>query len=247
MPKAARAEATRQRVLDAALAVYKAHGHEGFNVHAIVAESGVSLGSLYHHFGSMDGLAAALYARSMSRLLDRVAAAISGASSLHAGVSGIVQAYLTYARKQRSAMSFIHASAYASFLPAHKQQIQESKARMLEIHAFFAAHAAAGRIVEVPIALLEMLVIGPVAELTRRWLSDPSSLDLALAERALPDRIVAAIEQRPPRSPPRPPAAGTARDVHVDLSAAKRKRATTELHSSHQAHAGRSAAKRKRT
>lgn len=209
LPKAPRAEATRQRVLDAALAIYTAHGHEGFNVHAIVAESGVSLGSLYHHFGSMDGLAAALYARSMSRLLECIAAAVSGARALHAGVSAIVTTYLTYARKQRSAMSFIHTSAYASFLPAHAAQIQESKQRMNDLRAFFAAHAAAGRIVEVPEPVLEVLVIGPVAELTRRWLSAPKQFDLEQAAHTLPDRIVAAIEQRP---------------THAGLSAAKRSR-----------------------
>ena len=245
MSKAPRAEATRQRVLDAALAVYRAHGHEGFNVHAIVAESGVSLGSLYHHFGSMDGLAAALYARSMNKLLDRVAAALGCADSLRAGVTGIVTAYLTFARKHRSAMSFIHASAYASFLPAHAETIQESKARMLEIRAFFAAHAAAGRIIDMPVSLLEVLVIGPVAELTRRWLSAPSSFDLELAEQTLPDRIVASIEQRPQqprdtraRAPvkadkratrtrqphQRKPAEPNPRAAHTGLSAAKRKR-----------------------
>jgi AcrR family transcriptional regulator len=193
MAHAPRAEATRQRVLDAALSVYREHGHEGFNVHAIVAESGVSLGSIYHHFGSMDGLAAAVYARSMSALLDRVAAALSGTSSLRRGIAGVVDAYLRFARTQRTQMSFIHASAYASFLPAHAAQIAESKARMHEIRGFFAKHAAAGRIAPMPEWLLEVLVIGPVAELTRRWLSDPNTFQLELAQPVLANRIYASI------------------------------------------------------
>lgn len=180
-------------MLDAALAVYREHGHAGFNVHAIVAESGVSLGSIYHHFGSMDGLAAAVYARSMSALLDRVAAAVSGTSSVRRGVAGVVAAYLGFARAQRTQMSFIHTSAYASFLPAHAAQIEHSKARMHEIRAFFAKHTAAGRIVAMPEWLLEVLVIGPVAELTRRWLVDPSTIQLELAQPVLAQRIVASI------------------------------------------------------
>jgi AcrR family transcriptional regulator len=196
LTRAPRAEATRQRVLDAALAVYRAHGHDGFNVHAIVAESGISLGSIYHHFGSMDGLAAALYARSMSALLERVAAALRGVSSVRAGVTGVVEAYLRFARSERTQMSFIHASAYASFLPAHAAQIAESKARMHEIRAFFAEHSARGRIVPMPDWLLEGLVIGPVAELTRRWLADPSTISLELAREVLPERILASIRTR---------------------------------------------------
>lgn len=194
MARAPRAEATRQRVLDAALAVYRKHGHEGFNVHAIAAESGVSLGSIYHHFGSMDGLAAAVYARSMSALLQRIAAALSGIRSLRRGVAAVVEAYLGFARSQRTQMSFIHSAAYASFLPAHAAQIAESKARMHEIRGFFAKHMAAGRIAPMPEWLLEVLVIGPVAELTRRWLADPSTIQLELAQRVLAERIVASIQ-----------------------------------------------------
>ena len=195
--RAARAEPTPQRVLDAALRVYAAHGHVGFNVHAIVAESGVSLGSIYHHFGSMDGVAAALYARSMSELLAHIAAALSSKRSLASGVAAIVEGYLGYARTQRPAMSFIHASAYASFLPAHAELIEASKQSMHALRDFFAVHARQGRIVKMPEALLEVLVIGPVAELVRRWLFDPRAIDLTRAQRTLPERIVASI--RAPR------------------------------------------------
>jgi len=192
MAPTARAENTRQRVLDAALSVYRKHGHDGFNIHAIVAESGVSLGSIYHHFGSMDGLAAALYARSMGELLGRVAAALNSTRSVRRGVARIVDAYLQFARTQRTQMAFIHASAYASFLPAHATQIAQSKARIHEVRAFFAEHAAAGRIAPMPEWLLEIMVIGPAAELTRRWLSD-STINLDEARPILAERIFRAI------------------------------------------------------
>jgi AcrR family transcriptional regulator len=194
MAKAKRADDTRTRVLDAALAVYERVGREGFGVHAIVATSGVSLGSIYHHFGSMDGLCAALYARSMAALLDEIVAALQSVRSLSRGVTVIVEAYLGFARHERPAMSFIHASAYASFLPAHAALIAESKsAQLASVVAFFAKHVEAGRVVALPVALLEIMVIGPVAELTRRWLADSNTIDLELAQRLLPARIVASI------------------------------------------------------
>lgn len=189
-----RAADTRKRVLDAALALYAQEGHAGYNVHAIAARSGVSLGSLYHHFGSMDGLSAALYARSMAGLLDEVVASVESARSLRRGVTAVVQAYLGFARAQRSAMTFIHVSAYAAFLPAHAALIAQSKGPRIErIQRFFMRHVADGRIVAMPVALLEVLIIGPVAELTRRWLSDPDTFDLEQAGRVLPARILAAI------------------------------------------------------
>lgn len=185
---------TRTRVLDAALALYQREGQQGFNVHAIVAESGSSLGSIYHHFGSMDGLAAALYARSMAGLLDRVAVAVSRARSLKGGVTALVGAYLEYARSERTAMLFIHASSYASFLPAHAALIEESKGgRLLSIREFFAVRVASGEIDAIPLPVLEVLLLGPVSELTRRHLAGDASIDLAEAARILPARILAAI------------------------------------------------------
>lgn len=49
---------------------------------------------------------------------------LSGKRALASGVAAIVTAYLSYARERRSAISFIHASAYASFLPAHAELIR---------------------------------------------------------------------------------------------------------------------------
>jgi AcrR family transcriptional regulator len=185
---------TRARLLEAALAVYEAEGHAGFNVHAIVARSGVSLGSLYHHFRSMDGLCAALYARSLAALLDRVSAALARARSLRGGVAALVRSYLAFAREERTAMLFIHASSYASFLPAHEALIADSKApRMEAMRAFFDRHATAGELLPLSPELLEVLLIGPVAELTRRWLAGDTRIDLEQAARTLPPRLYASI------------------------------------------------------
>ncbi|GGT05353.1 hypothetical protein GCM10010156_73860 [Planobispora rosea] len=83
---------TVDRLLAAALDLH-AEDPGGFTMAALIARTGVSSGSLYHHFGSFDGLAAALYARCLAGLLAH----------------------------------FIHASAYAAFLPAHAEDIARAK------------------------------------------------------------------------------------------------------------------------
>jgi AcrR family transcriptional regulator len=191
-----RTDDTRTRVLDAALSVYEREGHGGFNVHAIARRSKTSLGSMYHHFGSMDGLAAALYERCMADLLDHIASSLSRVRTLRSGVRAIIGAYANFAETERAAMLFIHASAYASYLPAHAEQIAATKApRLAAIFAFFERHAAAGSIVSLPPELLEVLVMGPIFELTRRWLAGDEAIDLARALRLLPERVCRAIER----------------------------------------------------
>ncbi|HEY8431503.1 MAG TPA: TetR family transcriptional regulator, partial [Sandaracinaceae bacterium] len=163
---------TRELLLDAALAVFERERFAGYTVHAVVAESGISLGSLYHHFGSMDGLSAALYGRCMARLLEAVADAAEAARGARAVIVAIVRSYLAFVARERAAAMFIHAAPSAAFLSEHATAIAAEKAPRLErIAAAVRPHVRSGAIVAMPEPLLEMLLIGPVAEVTRRWLA----------------------------------------------------------------------------
>ncbi|GAA3238574.1 helix-turn-helix domain-containing protein [Actinocorallia longicatena] len=57
----ARADATRQALLDAAQAVFADRGYAGAGIAEIVERSGISVGSLYHHYGGKAGLYLALW------------------------------------------------------------------------------------------------------------------------------------------------------------------------------------------
>jgi AcrR family transcriptional regulator len=51
-----RGEATRAHLVDVATRLFAAHGYDGTSIKAVLAESGVSRGSLYHHFPGKDAL-----------------------------------------------------------------------------------------------------------------------------------------------------------------------------------------------
>jgi AcrR family transcriptional regulator len=51
-----RGEATREHLVDIATRLFAAHGYDGTSIKAVLAESGVSRGSLYHHFPGKDAL-----------------------------------------------------------------------------------------------------------------------------------------------------------------------------------------------
>jgi AcrR family transcriptional regulator len=69
--RAAAAEVTRARLVDAALERFAADGL-GASFDAVAAEVGVTKGALYHHFGSKDGLVEAVYKETIRRHADRV-------------------------------------------------------------------------------------------------------------------------------------------------------------------------------
>jgi AcrR family transcriptional regulator len=198
MAKPTRAEQTKTRVLDAALRLYARNGPGGLSVHEVVTESGVSLGSIYHHFGSMDGLCAALYARCMGQLLDAIGDALVQVRGARGAVRALVETYVRHAEQNRHAALFIHASSYASFLPAHAQLVAAEKLPRLErIRAQFRRHVEAGRIVPLPEPLLEVMLIGPVAEAVRRALAGAPDIDLGQVARVLPERVYRAVALEP--------------------------------------------------
>ena len=57
----ARADATRQALLSAALEVFADRGYADAGIAEIVERSGISVGSLYHHYGGKAGLYVALW------------------------------------------------------------------------------------------------------------------------------------------------------------------------------------------
>jgi AcrR family transcriptional regulator len=51
-----RGQATRAHLIDVATRLFAAHGYDGTSIEAVLADSGASRGSLYHHFPGKDAL-----------------------------------------------------------------------------------------------------------------------------------------------------------------------------------------------
>ncbi len=58
----------REQVLDAAIRLFTRDGYFNTSIPDIVRESGVSTGSIYHHFGDKEGIARALYDQLVARM-----------------------------------------------------------------------------------------------------------------------------------------------------------------------------------
>jgi AcrR family transcriptional regulator len=75
--RAASADATRARLIDAAIDRFAAAG-AATSFEAVAADAGVTKGALYHHFGSKDGLVEAVYREGVNRHAARVVDASTG-------------------------------------------------------------------------------------------------------------------------------------------------------------------------
>ncbi|MBO0916616.1 TetR/AcrR family transcriptional regulator [Streptomyces laculatispora] len=188
-PKQQRGEATVEQVLGTALDIYAASGEAGLTVGAITKASGVSSGSIYHHFGSLDGVLAALALRTVSRLLQAVGAALLQATGARSGIRDVVLAYLDFVRTHPEEARLIHSVTADREIIAHAGQIRDSQeARLAPISRWIQAHQESGELARLSAPVIESLVMGPVVAVVRRWLT-VGDIDLDEAARVLPDHI----------------------------------------------------------
>ncbi|MFF2013329.1 TetR/AcrR family transcriptional regulator [Streptomyces sp. NPDC058195] len=188
-PKQQRGEATAAQVLDCALDLYVAQGEAGLTLSAITSASGVSAGSIYHHFGSLQGVVLALAQSWLVRLLDELGGALEQVDGARDGVHALVRAYLRFVQLNPGAARLMHSVAADRETGAHAQQIRGAQeARLAPLLAWLHTHQASGELVGLPLPVLESLIMGPVTAIARRWLSI-GDVDLAEAERTMAEHI----------------------------------------------------------
>lgn len=105
----AKTEETRRQLLDAAREVFIEQGYDASGVTDVVARSGSSVGSVYHHFGGKAELYLALWERYVDRLADSAAAAVAAARadvdlSPHEQFEAGAMAYLAAVWEDREVM-----------------------------------------------------------------------------------------------------------------------------------------------
>src|SRR5262245_45191241 len=92
---AERGQATRERLIEIATRLFATRGYDGTSVEAVLHESGMSRGSLYHHFAGKDALFRAVLedveAGVGARLAEATRDAQDPVAALRAGCSGWIE------------------------------------------------------------------------------------------------------------------------------------------------------------
>ncbi|MFC9466588.1 TetR/AcrR family transcriptional regulator [Streptomyces coelicoflavus] len=197
-PKQRRGAATVEQVLDCALRLYAASGEAGVTVSAVTSASGVSAGSVYHHFGSLQGVLAAVAQRWLGRLLAELVAALEEAGDdTRRGIEAVVRGYLRFVTDHPDAARLMHSVATDREAMARGPELRGSQeARLAPMAAWLRDRQEAGDLVALPVPVLESLVLGPVTALARRWLS-VGDIDLDEAARTVPQQIWWAVGNHP--------------------------------------------------
>ena len=91
---------TRQLILSRALELFSARGYDAVGVQEVVTAAGVTKPTLYHHFGSKEGVLAALIAEDSGTLLEKLALAADYRGDLQGNLLELASVYLAFGSAQ---------------------------------------------------------------------------------------------------------------------------------------------------
>jgi len=176
---APRRPSRKQDILDAALACFTEHGVEATTIDMIRERSGASVGSMYHHFGSKESIAAALYIDALADYGRLQAARLAAARSARDGIVAVVHAYVDWIADNPDKARFV---LYGRGAIVRSEAGAELKARtqnhVPDTLNWFAPYIARGELRALPRDVLPSLVTGPAHDYARLWLSGRAQTDI---------------------------------------------------------------------
>jgi AcrR family transcriptional regulator len=162
----------RDAILQAALACFSAHGVEATTIEMIRAASGASTGSLYHHFGNKEAIAAAVYLEGLRAFRQVQQAYIADAGSLEQGIRALIHAHIDWISDHPDWARYLfnHRGVLekAGAAAGYGAELKESQARLGD---WFRTRLPAGQRLRWPEEAYVSLLVGPVHDYARHWLA----------------------------------------------------------------------------
>jgi len=184
----------RRAILDAALEVFVAGGFESATIEDVRRRSGASVGSIYHHFGSKEGLAATLYTEGLSDYQQGLLETLAHDPAPAEGITELVGHHLRWVEDHRDLARFLLVRPSTDVLSGASGRIAEQNATVADaISSWLEVHRQAGRVRRVEPDLLLAILLGPSQQFVRVWLRDGGTTSIDRAASVLSAAAVAAL------------------------------------------------------
>lgn len=167
------AKETPRRILDAALACFTAQGFEATTVADICARAAVSNGSLFHHFGSKEGIAEALFLAGLEDYQDGLLAVLRRHDTqAQAAIMAAVRFHLEWVERHRELARFLFDRGRPEWSGARLEKINALNARFgAELARVLGPWQADGTLKPLSPDLFGAVLIGPAQVVARAWIT----------------------------------------------------------------------------
>ena len=167
-----RSHETRERVLEAATALVLERGQENVAMKDLVEASGVSNGSIFHHFGSKDGVLEEIFLSERRDYLGHVAGRILAyvgdpCDALGEGARSVI---LFQARDPERHFRLATQFAHSDFATRHTANAQELSAELERpVMEWAIPHLAAGRLPMMQPVTIQSFMLGSAELICNQW------------------------------------------------------------------------------
>jgi AcrR family transcriptional regulator len=184
----------RRDILDAALEVFTRRGYHRAGIEEIRDVSGASIGSIYHHFGGKEQLAAAVYLEGLRDYQERFLHLLGQAEGPEETVKAIVANHLRWVADNPKVASYLMSSRDVEVVRATDPELRSmNRAVIAATREWIEREVAAGAMREMSTALLYAVLIGPCQEFARQWVKGRDRKALAEAQAVLADAAWRAV------------------------------------------------------
>jgi AcrR family transcriptional regulator len=181
-PRAQSTRRRRQAILDAALECFSTIGYDQTTLADIRREARASTGSIYHHFGSKERIAASLYLDGLRQTQE-------------VGLTAQVGAYIDWVIAHPTLATFLFAMRRAPFLDDDETSIAALNTDTHERAArWIADRVAAGELPDLEPAMRWALVYGPCRHWAGSWLRGTTTTSPDDAKRQISTAVYAALQ-----------------------------------------------------
>lgn len=108
---------TQAQILSATLSLFTEQGYFNTSVHDIARESGVSIGSIYHHFKDKEGVARALYNDTLNHMSSELSTIKNNHDTAHDRCRAVIELLFNITEQDPEIMEFMLYSKHREFLP----------------------------------------------------------------------------------------------------------------------------------
>lgn len=173
-------------ILAAALECFAEHGFAATTIEEIRRRSGASIGSIYHHFGGKEGLAAELYVEGLRGYQQGLLRALERNDDAEAAIRAVVRHHLRWVARDPQLAQFLMNRRETELRLATEARVRElNRDFPPRVRAWMEGQVEAGALRPLASDLLEPVLLGPSQEFARAWLAGRTSTSPRRAEREL--------------------------------------------------------------
>ena len=195
----------RRDILDAALEAILEVGESGGFVEEVCQRASVSVGTLYHHFGSKDQLIATLHYSLLNDYQRSAGVLLAADPPAERGIRETVECHLRWLVKHPRAATFLLEQPFAGNRSADVPigLREENNVFLTLVRSWLERRMSAGELRVLPFDLVVALLIGPVHHWARSALfrGAPSLASVRLAAEEIGEGAWQALRPADPQSP----------------------------------------------